>query len=340
MSCFGSKMKKGFSVRGHGVDGYINNSKSSSYKIPPTLKAGGGRDWILNIKDQTISPKHDDSFVLGTHPFTPLVLTNKGEPNQITFPKDQLKALQSGQEGSISLSGVGLQYPKEDMKEYTGWLYTEAATGQDLVLSLQYVDENFLVAKDNKGMDMVLDISFWQYTKDNTVNFVRSAKDDGSKKNKHWWDAFFKPKTFLYGGGRDWIINVEDGTISPTHAPYLVLGFGPKRLILTTKGSPAKQKFDNLDKLANGETATLTLSDSDKGLGKMYTDERYAGPWRYIESEMVGNEDAVPVKYVMNNYIATAEEGVEEDKALVLDVSYWIMMTGNTVNFVGGWSYE
>merc|ERR1712232_249234 len=309
--------------------------------IEPTLKAGGGRDWTLNLEDKTISPKHDDSLVLGAYPFTPLVLTGRGEPNQIIFSPDQLKALQDGQD-IISLSGVGLQYPKEDMKEYSGWLYTEAATAQDLSLSLQYVDENFLVTKDNKGVDMVLDISFWQYNEGNTVNFVRSLKDDGSKnkKDQHWWDFLFKHKTFLYGGGRDWIINVEDGTISPKHAPLLALGFGPRRLILTTKSSSSAQKFDNLDELASGETVKLTLSDGDEGLGKMYTDERFVDQYRYIESKMVGSEDAVPVKYVMNNYIATAEDGVAEDKALVLDVSYWKMVDGNTVNFVGGWSYE
>ncbi len=320
-----------------------SSSKQFDDKIQPTKLSGGGRDWTLNLAEKTISPKHNDMFVLGSHPYTPLVLTNEGDSNAITFPKEQLEALKEGK--SVSLTGLGLQYPNGDMKEFDGWAYTEAAgtTSEDDSLAVRYTDDNFIVCEDKEGHDIVLDVSFWKNVKGNTVNFVRSLhhddNDDGSKKNT-WWDRLFKKKTFLYGGGRDWIINVDDGTIRPKHAPYLVLGSGPKRLILTTKGSPAELKFDKLDMLARGERVPLTFESSNGGIGKMYEDERFLGPWRYIESEIVDHSDAIQMTYVDNNYIATAETGIDEEKALVLDVSYWFMSSGNTVNLVGGWTYE
>ena len=73
--------------------------------------------------------------------------------------------------------------------------------------------------------------------------------------------------------------------------------FGPKGLILTPTGSSGpKQKFDNLDKLANSETVNLTFSDDSRGLGITYLDDQNLGPCRYIEGKMVDREDAVSVK--------------------------------------------
>ncbi len=51
-------------------------------------------------------------------------------------------------------------------------------------------------------------------------------------------------------------------------------------------------------------------------------------------------ETDIQVKYIDGNYLAVYEEEQEQEKTLVLDVSYWKMTPYNTVNFVGGWVYE
>lgn len=318
----------------------VDSSKKATEKeredeeVAPTLKPGGGRDWNLNVKEGTISPKHDDSFVLGAYPFSPLVLTHKDQSNQIKFPLDQLKALKDGER--VSLPGLGWQFPDEKLKVWTDWYYANLGVSKDLSLRVEYLDDNFITLKSVQGgHNMALDISFGIQAEGNTVNFV-SAKEGSNS----WWSKWFKPRTFQYGGGRDWILNLDDGTIASKHAPYLVLGYGPTHLMLTEKSSSAAIKFDNLEALANGETTTLSFINSDKAVGKFQDAEQYSGPWRYIESGIVPASDAVPVKYIKNNYIATAVEGVPQEKALVLDVAFWQMYSGNNVNFVGGWTWE
>lgn len=302
--------------------------------VPATLLSGGGRDWTLNLQEGTISPKHDDKFVLGAHPNTPLVLTIKGESNQITFSTDDLKTLKDGE--SVSMDGIGLQYPDSKLKELDGWYYTEACAVENKSIEVQYLDNNFLAMKDEDGHDLVLDVSFWMMESGNTVNFVRAGESEWSwLKPKTWFQ-----KTFLYGGGRDWILNVDDGTISPKHKPYLVLGQGPIRLILAEKNSPSTIKFDNLDDLAKGKSTTLTYSNKQKALGKLKKEEQYAGPWRYIESEIVEPTNAAYFKYIENNFIGTVDEGKDIEKSLVLDVSFWKMINGMPVNFVGGWTWK
>lgn len=305
--------------------------------IPPTLLPGGGRDWSLNLEEGTISPKHDDKFVLGAHPNPPLVLTNKGESNQITFSTDDLKALKDGQ--SVSMTGIGLQYPNENLKVWGSWYYTDTCAAEKQSIELRYLDDNFLAMKDQEGHDLVLDVSFWKMTKGNTVNFVR-VKGESTEwswlKPKTW----FQPKTFQYGGGRDWILNEDDGTIGLKNAPYLVLGHGPIHLMLTEKNSSSTIKFDNLDDLASGESTILTYGNKEKAIGKLKSEEQYAGPWRYIESVIVEPADATYLKYIENNYIGTAEESGDGQKALVLDVTFWKMISDNPVNLVGGWSWK
>lgn len=326
---------------GPGIVSHLRSSKDNTILhkniLPPTLLPGGGRDWSLNLEEGTISPKHDDKFVLGAHPNQPLVLTNKGESNQLTFSIDDLKTLKDGQ--SVSMTGIGLQYPDENLKVWDSWYYTDTCVAEKQSIELRYLDDNFLAMKDQEGHDLVLDVSFWKMTKGNTVNFVRVKEE-----NTEWsWlkpKTWFQPKTFQYGGGRDWILNIDDGTIGLKNTPNLVLGQGSIHLMLAEKNSSSTIKFDNLDDLASGESTTLTYGSKQKAIGKLTSEEQYAGPWRYIESVIVEPADAASLKYIDNNYIGTAEEGKDGEKALVLDVTYWKMIGGNPVNLVGGWSWK
>jgi hypothetical protein len=319
------------------IRGQKGYTKVDKHFIPPTLMPGGGRDWTLNLEEGTISPKHDDTFALGAQPNASLVLTNKGEPNQITFSPDNLKTLQNGE--SVSMTGIGLQYPYSKLKESGEWYYAEACAAENKSIEMRYLDGNFLAMKDQDRHDLVLDVSFWNMKKGTTVNFVMA----GERSEWRWYkpETWFKPKTFIYGGGRDWILNLDDGTISPKHTPHLVLGQGPIRLILAEKNSPATIKFDNLVDLASGKSTTLTYDNKQKAIGKVTKEEQYAGAWRYIESEIVEPAiGATHFTYLENNYIGTTEEDIRSEKALVLDIAFWQMIDGNAVNLVGGWVWK
>ena len=133
------------------------------------------------------------------------------------------------------------------------------------------------------GDDLVFDVAHWRMEVGNAVNFVGgSTAKEVTKKG---------------GGGRDWTIN-DDGTISAKHHPHLVLGVQVPGMILVNRDSPERCIFEEAAKLKAGGKASLTLkSHPGQGIGKKYLDERWAGPWRYIESGCGPAEFAVSVKY-------------------------------------------
>merc|ERR1711939_412815 len=71
------------------------------------------------------------------------------------------------------------------------------------------------------------------------------------------------------------------------------------------------------------------LSHPGSGVGFGYSEERRAGPWRYIESELVAATDAVHAEWDGDFVMISGRD-------LCLDVSFWKMEINNTVNFVGG----
>eukprot|EP01083_Nonionella_stella_P176137 615533_1 len=158
-----------------------------------------------------------------------------------------------------------------------------------------------------------------------------------------WWEK--KQKTLTYGGGRDWILNEEDGTISPKGYPYLALGRGNRSLALmdihNNMDSVWEFDRDQLEQLKRGAVMTLADKKTNVGAIKMEQKEQYFEEWRYITSKVNSvREHTVLVKYIDDNYLAIYEEGMDEEKALVLDVSFWEMTPYTSVNFVGGWTYN
>ena len=102
-------------------------------------------------------------------------------------------------------------------------------------------------------------------------------------------------------------------------------------LVLVNKNSEYQCIFAEAGQLKNGSTVSLTLSShKGMGIGKMYTTERRAGPWRYIESAGCAAETSIRVRYEAENFIKL------ENDDLVLDVAFWRMEEGQVVNFVGG----
>merc|ERR1712224_6861 len=97
------------------------NHHPFSEENPVTLMPGGGRDWIINAEEGTISPKHDDRFVLGADSHSPLVLVKKGSCHQMKFSQLELERL--GEQEIVAFPLLGLRDPDEDAMEYKAWNY-------------------------------------------------------------------------------------------------------------------------------------------------------------------------------------------------------------------------
>jgi len=283
--------------------------------------SGGGRDWTLNLEEGTISPKHSPEFALGTLELPPLVLTSKSSDNAIQFDKETLAALARGE--SQELSGIGLASTEtHDFKNVIDFKF--AAGTPKTSAKISYKDSNFLVLEDS---EFVLDISFWKYEAGNTVNFVQAKPDSHLK-------------TFQKGGGRDWILDLESGYIAAKHEPMLVLGRGFQSLQLLKRDSKGVWKFDNLQKLKDGEVIKLVNTEG-AAMGKLKNKESYFDIWRFIQSAQVQEPtEAISVNYIDDNFIALYEENIPQEKALVFDVKFWNMVEFNAVNYVGGWAWS
>eukprot|EP01083_Nonionella_stella_P229511 812282_1 len=327
--------------------------------VSPTLLPGGGRDWIIDTTHKIITSKHNPNLALGSLRHDPLILTNRYETGidkddssaPVKFAKTELEALRKGERVPMRSMLLALQFPHH-VDTFSHWDYMLAGTHGDDANSgaddngndkddeewnLEYIDENFLVLNG----EFALDVSFWNMETGNTVNFVKVSENTKWR----WWEWWLKQKTLTKGGGRDWVLNEEDGTISPKGYPYLALGRGTRSLALmdihNNMDSVWKFDRDELEQLKRGAIMALADKKSNAGAMKKEENEQYFQEWRYIESKVNSDrEHSVLVKYIDDNYLAISEEGVDEEKALVLDVALWLMTPYNSVNFVGGWTYR
>jgi len=285
--------------------GFKGEDKSQQLQTKNTNSMIGG--WDLNIKDGTISPisssKNDKDLVLGVTDNPQLILTKKGNPNQLKFSSKELKQIQQSNNSSI-LNGMGLQNSHLKPGKHKKWLYyegsaittTDADSSSSSYVMLEYVYQTFLVLRgfgnnnndDNvNNNNMILDVMNWDISEGTLVNFIAPSEE--------------KEETqFVPGGGRDWDLNIMDGTISPRLRPDLVLGYGERYIILTTKNSSQARRFQNLSNLQNGETIPLRFEnnnnennnnngdDDETGIGIITTSQpQYFYQWIYIETKVV-----------------------------------------------------
>ena len=117
---------------------------------------------------------------------------------------------------------------------------------------------------------------------------------------------------------------------------YVVAGYDPRSecsgpLILVSRADPYAIRVAEARALLRGGTVEMRLA-SHPGLvvGRKYPEERRYQEWRYTESA-INQGPAIRVSYEAGQgFLKLA------DAELVLDVSFWKMHQGNTVNFVGG----
>mmetsp|Transcript_8920 Transcript_8920/g.11518 ORF Transcript_8920/g.11518 Transcript_8920/m.11518 type:complete len:388 (+) Transcript_8920:50-1213(+) len=310
-------------------------------KLQPTLLPGGGRDWSIDLVNNKITAKHAPEFALGSLPLDPLILTSRNGDNAIRFSQEILEKMSQG--NNVPLTSLCLQFP-DHVDTFYNWDYVVTGVSEEGdhdqckdALIVSYVDKNFIVLN---GL-WALDVAFWKFEEGNGVNFVKVVDHPKTK----WWEK--KPKTLEYGGGRDWILNMDDGTISPKNHPGLVLGRGAKSLIIVDSESDVAWKF-NGDALASLKDGNVMKLENENGVGalKEQENEQYFQEWRYIlsairnDGSVSQNEKVIDVRYIDDNYLALYAEDIPEEKSLVLDVSFWSMFQYNSVNYVGGWVYR
>jgi len=181
-----------------------------------------------------------------------LILTTRGAANQLVF-EDTTKLGAHTPHVKLTLSshpGCAIVVRVTSGPHHVGhpWMAEELGVGRaENAATATFDDNGFLVYSHGTAPGKVLDVSMWRYEVGNDVNFV------GSQHDRH--------ETFKGGGGRTFTLN-GDGTMSPAHAPHLVLGLSQPDCTLVEKTSAEKLVLDAkaADMLREGVAAPLTLS--------------------------------------------------------------------------------
>ena len=288
-----------------------SSSRCASYEI-----AGGGRDWLVNAVDGTIHAKHNPSLVLGVDTASPLVLVQRESPRQLNFgpPPKNDETILPFQDAHFGV----LVGDKQHVGDYHVRSTKVSATlPSDALVS--YQEDNFIVLKNSKKSscrthEMVLDVQDWNLREFQPVHFVEGPH----------WDSFASR-----GGGRDFVWE-PTGIISLKLNPQLVLGRAAPSLILVHEtDSKHKIALQHAQDFANGNKSVQLTLVGGGAIGQRFTETREYGPWRYIESQVVNDEKDAIVATYDGNFILAAN-------GLALDVSFWNVEQGASVNFVGG----
>ena len=173
-----------------------------------------------------------------------VALVQKGSAQQCVF--EHHRTLASGQEGRLTLSShPGLAVvPRYDYpRSAAEWRYVEIGIGPAHMAMHVRFESNFIVRVHD---ERVMDIAHWKYEEGNTLNVLRSASNHPGH-------------TRYSGGGRSFVFN-HDGSISPQHAPHLVLGVSTPDCTLVSMTSPNKVTIANAHELRSGGSVPLHLS--------------------------------------------------------------------------------
>ena len=218
-----------------------------------------------------------------------LILTKRGSPLQITLENwQQLKqgeavplhlashpgyaiVPRAPEQGPVNTGPRGMTCLGDD------WMYVELGVGpSDKALKAVFDKEGFFTSSHAPNSmrgdsasappSMVFDISWWKYEEGNTVNLVGEARSNERSRDT--------------GGGRTFTIN-EDGSVSNSRNPHLVLGVNLPDITLVNATSPNALTFDvaaGPRGLSSGQSVPLTLA-SHPGLAVCPKTESLRSYW-------------------------------------------------------------
>jgi hypothetical protein len=170
-------------------------------------KRDGGRDFIVNC-DGTISCTSCQEFVLGIRK-PRVVLVEPTSPLRLEF----VHGSELGQDLPMiplvlkNFPGYGVVPMYAQSRQANEWSYIELAVGRNNNTVLHVQKDGNLLVNNNDGR--VFDVAYWKYQMSSAITMLKGSTDAQTK---------------LRGGGRDFTVNLIDGTISPVLARQYVLG--------------------------------------------------------------------------------------------------------------------
>ena len=163
-------------------------------------------------------------------------------------------------------------------------------------------------------------------------------KDPPSSSSSSWWSAATSTvsgwfgggdahhSTKVAGGGRDWLIDAQTGTVATKLNPAYRLGIGPAPLILVWRDSEDALVFFQSPTLSSN-VVDLVVDPSGEFVG-------------FAKSETVTVDGVNVFNTVVSPFVEPLSVAYEEENFLVydgnyvLDVTSWKVVEGQTVNFV------
>ena len=275
-----------------------------------------------------------------------LVLVKKGSSSAAVF--EHAEALAKGDafvpltlKGRGGRSAIVLKAPRYRRHERF-CLHTPAVGKAEVALRARLDIEGGHLTLESNGF--VLDVDRWTFKANNKLWFLQEGGDVTARQTRN------------PDGGRSFVVNADEGTISPQKAPELVLGFATvAQLCLVEKGSEKACIFEHAAALkSTGAARPLTLS-SPPGLAVVTQYETPRNFHDYCEYIELG---VAPVSNVQPALVVTYDESTwlcrdtvviskqvtykgkplvepeTKEYSMALDVAFAKMEAGNGVNML------
>ena len=256
------------------------------YKYTPTYEA-----YVKGVAERDLPaplPCDEDAPVL--------VLVKKGSSSAAVF--EHAEALAKGDafvpltlKGRGGRSAIVLKAPRYRWHERFR-LHTPAVGKAEVALRARLDREGGHLTLESNGF--VLDVDRWNFTANNKLWFLQEGGDVTARQTRN------------PDGGRSFVVNADEGTISPQKAPELVLGFATvAQLCLVEKGSEKACIFEHAAALkSTGAARPLTLS-SPPGLAVV---TQYEMPRTYMDYCEYIELGVAPVSNVQPALVVTYDE--------------------------------
>ena len=183
------------------------------------------------LKEGCTEDKPEDQTFYEDGP--PLALVLRDSPRRCIFEHAK-EWTQSPDESSLSLpltlanSEFGICCKTAKHEKIHEWSIKKLVIGpKDQTMKVHFKDKVIFRTSDND----VMDIHGWSLEEETDLNMLHGQNDDQTLRHHDM-------------RGRSFVIN-EDGTISPSPAPWLCLGVAQPRLVLVEKSSPKALHFAN-----------------------------------------------------------------------------------------------
>lgn len=167
-------------------------------------------------------------------------------------------------------------------------------------------------------------------------DLTSSSSEDEEEQTSSWWSkttdtvsGWFggdKPHlTKTSGGGRDWLVNAQTGTVASKMDPTYLLGVSPAPLVLVRKESEQKLSFLQSPSRALKDVDLVAQDNEFVGFAKEEGVE--VEGYEYFETATSPFLEPLSVTYQDDNFLVFSDD-------YVLDVALWQIVENQKVNFV------